>query len=343
MSITSVPWACPDFGEAEKEAIRRVVDSGWMTMGKETAKLENELAKVTGKKYNIVYNSGTSSIVASLLAIGAYHEGYTARIPSYTYKATENAVYASGIRDIKYGTVNPSTGIMSPKMSEYKHEVQIPVHFAGLPINQQVWSETPKVVEDAAESFGATTSYTGDVYSDRVVCYSFHAAKVITMIEGGCVSTDNHSLAYRLKAVRCHGEDPEHKGVFITRGLNMKPLDICSAVGRVQLSKLPKYLRNRDRISSLYRSELDGLVGFQYIPDYVKKHANMMFPIYVKKPIELGEHLAKNHIGYRLGWKPFNDSLGAKFIYEHIICIPMYNTLTEDEALYVIDKIKEKV
>ena len=97
MTIKSVPWAIPDFGLEEKNAIHRVVESGWMTMGKETQRLEDELSHVTGKKHNVVFNSGTNAIVASLLAIDAYKEGYTARIPSYTFKATENAVYASGI------------------------------------------------------------------------------------------------------------------------------------------------------------------------------------------------------------------------------------------------------
>ena len=341
--ISNVPWAIPDFQEEEREALHRVVDSGWMTMGKETLKLEAELAPVTGKKHNIVFNSGTNAIVASLLALEAYYEGYSARIPSYTFKATENAVYASGISNVKYGEVDKHTGLMNPKESKDEKEIQVPVHFAGLPLNQQTWKETPLVVEDAAESFGSTTIYNGDVCSDRLVCYSFHAAKVITMIEGGCVSTDNPNLAYRLKAARCHGEDPDSKGVFISRGLNMKPLDLCSAVGRVQLKKLPQYLRNRYEIATMYRSELEDLVGFQTIPDYVKTHANMMFPIYVDKPRVLAQHLYKNGVGCRLGWEPLQNTVGAEYMYNHIICLPMYNTLTFSEALYVIDKVKEIV
>jgi len=343
MEITNVPWAIPDFGEEEKAAMMRVIDSDWLTMGKETERLEAELAPVTGKKYNIVVNSGTNAIVASLLALGAYKTGYSARIPSYTFKATENAVYASGIREVKYGNVDKSTGLMTQKESNDRHEVQVPVHFAGLPIDQQTWKDTSLVVEDAAESFGSTTMDHGDVCGDRLVCFSFHAAKVITMIEGGCVSTDNPSLAYKVRAVRSHGEDPEHKGVFIGRGLNMKPLDLCSAVGRVQLKKLPQYLRNRYEIATMYRSELEGLVGFQTIPDYVKTHANMMFPIYVDKPHTLAQHLRKNGIGYRLGWEPLRNTVGAEYLYKHIVCLPMYNTLTFGEALYVIDKVKEIV
>ena len=341
MEIKGVPWAVPDFGYEEKKAIHRVVESGWMTMGKETQAFEQELAKVTDKKHNIVYNSGTSAIIASLLALGAYRDGYTARIPSYTFKATENAVYAAGIRDITYGNVNKHTGLMSPSESGRKHEVQIPVHYAGLPIDQQTWGETSLVVEDAAESFGATVLDDSRVSPDRIVCYSFHAAKVITMITGGCASTDNDQLAHRLRAVRWQGEDPDRKGVFISRGFNGAPLDICSAVGRVQLRKLPEYLRQRHLIATVYHEELDKGVGFQDIPPYVKTHANMMFPIYVDKPMTVARHLKKHRIGHRLGWMPLKSTEGADYMYNHTICLPMFNTMTPTEALYVSRRVNE--
>jgi len=336
-----IPWACPDFGEEEKQAIHRVVESGWMTMGKETEQFEAELAPITGKKHNIVFNSGTSAIVASLLALGVYRDGYKAHIPSYTYKATENAVYAAGIKTITYGNVNKDTGLMSPSESGDKHEVQIPVHYAGLPINGKEWQKAPLVVEDAAESFGSSILANGSTNPNHVRCFSFHAAKVITMIEGGCASTDSDQLAYRLRAVRVHGEDPRQKGVFITRGLNLKPLDVCSAVGRVQLRKLDKYLRNRATIATVYKEELELEVGFQRIPLYVTRHANMMFPIYVEKPMRVAEHLKKHKIGTRLGWQPLQSTEGADFMYRHTICLPMFNTMTPTQAIYVARRVNE--
>jgi len=163
------------------------------------------------------------------------------------------------------------------------------------------------------------------------------------MIEGGCASTDDDGLAYRLKAARVHGEDPDHKGVFITRGLNMKPLDICSAVGRVHLRKLDKYLRNRSTISTIYKEELGLGVGFQRTPLYVERHANMMFPVYVEKPMTVARHLAKNNIGTRLGWAPLKSTEGADYMYKHTICLPMFNTMTPTQAVYVASKVNEVI
>ncbi len=343
MENKGVPWAKPDFSDDENQAIYRVVDSGWMTMGKETKAFEKELALVTGMKHNVVFNSGTSAIIASLLAFGAYKKGFTAHIPSYTFKATENAAYASGIRDITYGNVNKDTGLMSPSDNVKKNEVQIPVHYAGLPLDGEVWQEVPRVVEDAAESFGSSTRRNISNSYPRIRCYSFHAAKVITMIAGGCASTDDDGLAYRLRAARWQGEAPDKKGYFIMRGLNGAPLDVCSAVGRVQLRKLPRYLRNRATIADVYKEELKLGVGFQRTPLYVDTHANMMFPIYVDKPMTVARHLKKHRIGTRLGWTPLKSTEGADYMYKHTICLPMFNTMTPTQAIHVASRVNEVI
>ena len=131
------------------------------------------------------------------------------------------------------------------------------------------------------------------------------------------------------------------KGVFITRGLNLKPLDICSAVGRVQLKKLDKYLLNRAFIATVYKEELGLEVGFQRTPLYVDKHANMMFPIYVKNPMRVAEHLKKHRIGTRLGWVPLKRTEGADYMYKHTVCLPMFNTMTPTQAIYVARRVNE--
>lgn len=336
-----IPWSIPDWGDGERKAAQKVIDGDWLTMGKETKEFEKELGEVTGYKHNVVVNSGTSAITAALLAMGAYHFGYTCRIPAYTYKATENACHASGLNNLIYGDVDKHTCLLTPKESKCKYEIQIPVHFAGLPINQQVWGKVPCVVEDAAESFGSSILDTGGVHNSRIACYSFHAAKLITMIEGGCASTNNDVLAERLRAVRVHGENPNRKGEFVGRGFNFKPLDICSSVGRVQLKKLKKYLAVREAVAMMYREELDGYVGFQEIPDYVKQHSNMMFPIYVDNPMRLADMLRSRGIDTRLGWKPLADKPNAWWIYEHILCLPIYNTMKPNETMYVVDEVKK--
>lgn len=336
-----IPWSNPDFGDKEREAIQRVVDSGWLTMGKETREYEKHVARVTKRRYNIAFNSGTSAITASLIALGVYNEGCSVKIPSYTFKATENACYAAGAQTIRYGDVDPMTGLMSPSTSGLRYEFQVPVHYAGLPIDPEQWAEVRYVVEDAAESFGSTTKRLIHGGGDRVACYSMHAAKLITMIEGGVASTDDEYTAYLLKAIRCHGENPEVKGEFITRGLNLKPLDICSAVGSVQLNKIGTYIDNRNRVAKTYYDELTGIVGFQRIPDYVDIHSYMMFPVYVDNPVKLSDGLKKHGVDTRLGWKPLYDKAGARYMYEHVICLPMFNLMTVEEAEYVSDCVKK--
>ena len=332
-----IPWSMPDFGEEEREAILDVYDSGWVTMGEKTELFEKELAKVLHSKYVVAVNNGTSAIMAALLAGRPLDKCV---IPAYTYKATENAVLASGIKHIIYGRVDRDTCLMNPRQVKEKTK-QIPVHYAGLPLDPEMWDEESYVIEDAAESFGSELKHSGVPTYDRMKCYSFHAAKVISTIEGGCVATDNPSLYFNLKLVRCHGENPYRKGEFIRTGLNLKPNDITSAIGLEQLKKLPRYLDNRERIVKHYREELDGLVKFQEIPNYVKRHANMMFPIFIDNPHTLYNKLHDRGVDTRLGWIPLAPYENAQYIYEHVLCLPIFNTMTQEQAQTVSDEVKK--
>jgi len=338
-----IPWSKPDWGEEEKKAVQRVLDSGWLTMGRETEAFERELAEVTGLRYNVFMNSGTSAITAAIIALDGF-DGEPATIPTYSFYATINAVRAAGVKDIRYGSVDRDTGLLLREEAGKYGGVVVPIHYAGHPLDQQLWKDAKRVVEDAAEAFGARVKNPSNTFWDRIVCYSFHVAKTITTIEGGCASTDDVMLADMLRAVRNQGLNPLKRWEPITRGFNFKPLDINAAVGRVQLRKLEKYLENRGRIASTYREELEGLVGFQRVEDYVAVHANTLFPVYVRDPEGLADWLSRRGVETRLGWVPMvNWCEDAWWLSTHTVFLPIYNTMTVEEALYVCDAVKEWV
>jgi len=347
-----IPWSKPVFGRDEKEAVNRVLDSGWLTMGKETELFEKKLRKVTKKKYNIAVNSGTNTIIGALLAHGGWNPTVKKHIPAYIFPATENAIFASGggsiqldspEYDIIHHDINPFTGHMIPPEITWrqKHDIYIPVSYAGLPLNPEEWKHVPNIIEDGAESLGMDLIRVPPVRFDWDVCYSFHAAKLITTIEGGAVSTDNPDTEFKLRAIRKHGEHPEVKGVFIQRGLNLKPSDINSAIGSVQLDKLELFLWNRNRIAEIYKEEIGERVEYQEVPNYVKKHPYMMFPIFVDSPTRLHIHLKKHQIDTRLGWKPLKPLSNSTLFSKRVICLPIYNNMTEDEVIEVSRRVVE--
>jgi len=202
----------------------------------------------------------------------------------------------------------------------------LPTSFAGLPLNPRDWKG--KIIEDAAEAFGSISmgEKTG---SRRTSIFSFHVAKVVSMIEGGAITTNDAELASRLRQIRSR------------KNSNFQTTDINSAVGRVQLAKVHGYLRRRAEIAKTYREELDGLVEFQEIPNHVDIHGNMMFPVFLCDPWRLAKELEKKNIETRLGWAPLICMGGAKRVSERILCLPIYNTMGDEEVEYVINCIKK--
>jgi len=155
-------------------------------------------------------------------------------------------------------------------------------------------------------------------------------------VEGGAIATDDPHFADNCMLIRSHGENPQKKGDFIGFGLNFRPTDIACAIGREQLKKLPQYLENRRKIVQYYREVLKDLVKFQEVPDYVDVHANMFFPILIDEPNRVAHKLASRGVETRRPWPPGRRLPNAMKIYEHILAIPLYNTMTLDEAGYVV-------
>lgn len=346
----NVPWSTPDIGGRERDAVQRVLDSGWVSLGKETDELERELRQFIRVPDVVVLNNGTSALTAALLLHNSWNPYKKKHLPAYTYQATLNAIYASGggqhrkfgVSDIQYLPVNPRTVLVHPPKTP-TNDIYIPVSYAGLPLNKDDWKHLPDVVEDAAESFGASSNgvRTGGQGWDTV--FSFHAAKLISMIEGGAVAVTSREKGRILREIRNQGESLAEKGVFNGRGFNFKPSDIHSAVGRVQLRKVFKYIDQRERVTRVYKEVLGEKVSYQEIPDYVERHGNMMFPVFIDDPVKVSNMLKVDGVSTRVGWKPLISDAGAEYVYNHVLCLPLYNTMTVEEAEYVSFKLLEAI
>lgn len=317
----NVPWSNLDFGKEEKEAVNRVMDSGWLTMGKETERFEEELADFLGCPHVICVNSGTSALAVALKA----HDVSTAVIPSYAYPSLLNVLRSYGIHNL-VNDVNPKTVHM--RNDQRQEEVTyVPTSFAGMPLNKRDW-RTLLIIEDAGESFGATSGGVKVGNQGWTSTFSFHIAKTITTVEGGAVATCDVEVAEKARKIR-------HRSF-----LNYQTTDINSAIGRVQLRKVLDYLTIRAEIAGYYREELDGLAEFQKVPKHVEIHANMMFPIFVSNPYQLSKQLRQDGIDTRLGWAPIMCTDNSMKVNKRIICLPIFNTMTMDEVKYVVKCLK---
>jgi perosamine synthetase len=354
-----INWSPPAIEQEEKQAAIKVINSGWMTQGKITEKLEKKICEYTNAKYAIVTNNGTSALICSLLAHGI-GSGDEVIVPSFTFVATVNSILAVGAKPVLVDcdpyTFNTTVDLMNEKLSK-KTKCIMPVDVAGMPIDinqfrKFAYSNNLVLIEDAAEGIGA--SYKNKILGSfgHTTIFSFHMAKVVAGIEGGCIVTNNKKIADLARLTRSHGSASQYNSKIF--GLNFRISDVHSAIILEQLKKINQFLNHRQKIASIYKDELKNC-SFQEIPGYVTKHPYMLFSILFpsKTRDKINKYLNNNGIETRICWPPihsqkFHSTMfknikyrNSEKIFSSVINPPMGNSLTEKDALLISRLIKK--
>ena len=252
----------------------------------------------------------------------------------------------------------------------------IPVHLAGLACNMEEILEIAKkynlyVIEDAAHSFPA--SYREKMigsFGDLTV-FSFHATKNLTTGEGGMVTTDNELFSNKLKLMRLHGMNRDsyqrslNQGWFyeiVTLGYKYNMSDIMATIGIEQLKEVDILLKNRKAIVNLYLEELSQIpcITLPALPLENSNHAWHLFRIEIDGNLTdisrdaLFERLKLRDIQTSLHFIPIYEHpyfkenyfyeanfLNASIMYQKTLSLPLFSSMKESEALYVVKCIKE--
>ncbi|MEG8041243.1 DegT/DnrJ/EryC1/StrS aminotransferase family protein [Sphingomonas sp. LR60] len=272
MTTPFLPFALPDVGDEEMRAVTNAMASGWMTTGPVTRQFEQDFATYLGDDLNaIAVNSATAGLHLALEALGI-GAGDEVIAPSLTFTATvEVARYLNA--DVVLVDVDPVTLTMSPEAVRSaitpRTKAIMPVHYAGLacdmaPLLAIAREAGLRVVEDAAHALPTTYDgrLVGTLDSD-VTVFSFYANKTMTTGEGGMIVTRDSELAKRMKVMRLHGIDrdafdrfssskPSWYYEIVAPGFKYNLTDTASAIGRVQLSRLPGFLERRRALAGRY-------------------------------------------------------------------------------------------
>ncbi len=280
-----VPLADIDFGPEEEQAVQRVVRSRWLSMGEETQNFEAEFAAFLGVRHAIAVTNATAALHLACLAAGL-GAGDEVIVPSLTFVATANAVRYTGARPIfadieglNWLTISP--GSIERCLSPHTKAILV-MHYGGyacdMPAIQAIAEKHHLIVlEDAAHAIGSELAGRKLGTLGRIGCFSFFSNKNMTTGEGGMLVTDDDQAAAYLRILRSHGMTSlswdRHKGHawtydVVSLGYNYRIDEIRSALGRVQLQKLPDNNRKRGHLTGLYRTLLaqqvpDVLVPFQ--------------------------------------------------------------------------------
>ena len=274
-----LPFARPDITEAEIEAVARALRSGWVTTGPETKAFEREFADYLGGGVPaIAVISATAGLHLALEAIGI-GPGDEVIAPTLTFTATVEVARYLGA-DARLVDVDPVTLNIDPAAIEAAitpaTRAILPVHYGGLACDMAAIHDIARrhglqVIEDAAHALPATHrgALVGQLPSAATV-FSFYANKTMTTGEGGMVVTRDEALAARMKVMRLHGISRDAFDRFSSRtpawyyeivapGFKYNLTDIAAALGRVQLQRLPAFVRRRQQLAARYLRELKGL------------------------------------------------------------------------------------
>lgn len=264
--------ALPFIGDEEVTAVERVMRSGQLSQGPETALFEEEFSTLVDGRHCIGVNSGTSALHVSLLAAGI-GPGDEVIVPSFTFAATANAVALTGARPVfvdiepEFFCIDPDgvAAAVGPATAAI-----MPVHLYGHPAQMTAILEIAArhglaVVEDAAQAHGAALGGVPAGASGTLGAFSFYPTKNMTTGEGGMITTADAELARRCRLLRAQGMEVRYQNEMV--GLNVRMTDMAAAIGRVQLSRLAAWTEARRANAATYDSSLNSVTTPRVAPD----------------------------------------------------------------------------
>ena len=304
-------------------AIRRVVESGLFVLGAEVAAFEEEFARYVGQRQAVGVGSGTAALLLALIAagVGPGDEVITA---ANTDVATTMAITHSGAA-IVLADIDPRTFTLAPEQVAARVTPRtraiIPVHLFGQPADMDpIMAIAARhdllVIEDATLAVGAE-------YRGRKVgtigtagCFSFAPGKILGAYgDAGAVTTDDRSLADRLRVLRSYGQDPSMVGEagtprfdghwkVVAEGFNERLDSMQAAILRAKLPTLESRIEARRRVAARYGEHLAALPLLLPPVDAGSRHVFRAYTVLVEGRDEVRRHLAAAGVETRVYYAP---------------------------------------
>jgi dTDP-4-amino-4,6-dideoxygalactose transaminase len=237
--------------ESFHAVVQEVLTSGNVLLAQQTEIFEESFASFAGTKYGVAVSSGASALQLSLAALGI-GEGDEVIVPAMTAVPTASAVCAVGARPVIVDIDDETAAIdfdqVESAMTERTRAV-IVVHLYGRPVAniERLMNLGVKVVEDCAQSHGATRGLTGSVGA-----YSFYPTKNLGGIgDGGMIVTDDIEIAERVRRLRVHGQSEQYVHIEVSQNHRMSEIE--AAWLNIVLSQLEDGNQRRRDIAARYQ------------------------------------------------------------------------------------------
>lgn len=340
--------------------IHAVLEHGRFILGPEVRELERELARRTGARHCISCASGTDALLIALMALGIGLGDEVITSP-FTFIATVEMVALLGARavfvDIDPRTYNLDAARVAGAITERTRAV-IPVSLYGqcadMDAIQQAAGALP-VIEDAAQSFGATYKGRQSCNLSAIGCTSFFPSKPLGAYgDGGACFTNEDALAEAMLQIRNHGQAARYEHVRL--GLNGRLDTIQAAVLLAKLEIFERELLLRSEVAARYRKGLEGAAQAPHIADgncsvyaqytieveererVVDSLREQEIPTAVHYPAPAHLQPAFRGLGYEVGSFPVAERAAGR-----VLSLPMHPYLTAEDQVRICDAVRRAV
>lgn len=366
MKKNKIPISKPNLTREDFLELKKCFDSSWISSKSPwVEKFEKAFAKkISGTKYAVAVNSGTSALFLALKALGI-GSGDEVIIPTLTMIATVNAITWVGATPVLVDSTSTEDWNMNPdKIKEKitkKTKAIIPVHIYGYPCNMKTIIIVAKkhqlfVIEDAAEAMGAT--YKGRITGSwgDISCFSLYANKIITTGNGGMVCTNNEKIYRLIKKLEFFDFDEKTHFEHNIIGYNLVLSGLQASLGYSQIKRFDQLLEKRREIFKWYQENLKSK-NIRFIVSSLESNPNYWFPAVITKTPSFKQKiikiLSKNGIETRNFFLPVHlqpvykkifDGQNypiSEYFFERGLLLPSFFDLSLSEVSYICKMIEE--
>lgn len=347
------------FRDEIDDRIKQVLDSGWYILGKQVSLFERNFADFCGVKHCIGCANGLDALNLIIKAYG-FSTGDEIIVPANTYIASILAISQNGCTpvlvepDIDTYNINPD--LIEQKITENTKAIMV-VHLYGQAVEmEKIWDIAKrynlKIIEDSAQAHGAIYKGKRAGNLGDASGFSFYPGKNLGCLgDGGCVTTNDDELAYRIRAIANYGSDYKYHHIF--KGTNSRLDEIQAAVLDIKLKHLDKDNKRRSEIAKFYR---ENIKNPNIILPQLKEEENHVWHIFavrINDRDRLKKYLEGNGIETNIHyptaphkqecykeWHHLSFPI-SEMIHKEILSLPISPVLTNEEVTKIVKVIND--
>jgi len=363
----------PHMGSLEQEFVKEAFDTNWIApVGPHVDAFEQEFCEVVGAKHAAAVSSGTAALHLALQLIGV-GSGDEVFCSTLTFIATATPITYLGAKPVFIDSDRTSWN-MNPellrealdkraKLGKLPKAVAI-VHLYGQscdidPILEACNAYEIPLIEDAAESLGASYKNRSPGSFGKIGIFSFNGNKIITTSGGGMLVSDDQKLVEKARFLATQARDPAPHYQHSEIGYNYRLSNVLAGIGRGQLRVLEERVEARRHNFEVYKQALGNLPGIAFMPEAAFGKSTRWLTCLTIDPAAFGADreqvrlaLAQEKIEARPVWKPLHlqpvfadceciEGAVAQELFEYGLCLPSGSNLTDEDLERVTSAIAQ--